>query len=180
MPRAIAAAPIFYDFHGSCVSLEGNGCAAFGLMDGAPVAGTLSFDESFVAPNDRLILNPSSVPFEFSFVFGSFAVSEATIFSGFGSPLEVFFLPPSGQELNALSGPIPFKVLTDGSITMLLSPAKFVEVTQFFALSQNRAGAGGGWVERPTAAVPEPTSLFLTVLGPGGAIARRISRKRAG
>ena len=133
------ASPIFFDFSGACHSVQGDGCAAFGLSDGSNVSGTFMFDDSVVLPNTRLILYPSSISFSFAFTFGNFAVTDADVRGSFGSPLEVFFLGPDATELNALSGFIPFQVLTDGSKYLLLQPFHRVEVDQVFAVTRDVA-----------------------------------------
>src|SRR5574338_801406 len=153
-PAPSSADPVTYTFLGSCVTSVGEGCGAFGLEEG----GHLSFEPSLAVPGDRLILNPSTVEFSFSFSFGDLVVNNANIGD---APLEVFFLPPDASLLNPLSAPLPPGVLTSGSKYLLLG-ANLVQANQVFALTRNEAFAISSWTRQPgIAPIPEPAMLSL-------------------
>lgn len=157
----VFAGLLSFDFRGPCVSVGGDGCNAFGLIDGDTVTGTLAIEEILVVPGERLILNPPLINFEFSFTFGNFTVSKTDIGD---AAMEVFFLPPDASELNALSAPIPPGPYMDGSKFILLSPANLVIAEQVFAVSRNSAQAVGSWLRRPER-VPEPATPILLAFG---------------
>jgi len=155
------ADPVSFNFRGPCMSVVGDGCRAFGLSEGEDVFGTLTFDESLAVAGSRLILNPSSTPFDFSFTFGDLVVSRPLLEA---AALEVFFV--TSDELNALSAPIPPGVLTDGSKFLLLDPARRVSATQVFALTRHEAEAVGSWLRQSaTQPVPEPGTMILLAVG---------------